>query len=651
MEKRGSYKKMGAAAILLIVALAICLVSVTGASLLQTSGGKVKVTNLTVETDQGTLSMQMFKPLTATVENPAPAVIASHGMFNSKEMQDAVCVELSRRGIVVISIDMFGHGHSDNVDSPRYVTNSEGRYYNVETAMFVDNKADATAFNTHGMIETVEYVWHNLHFVDRDRIGVTGHSMGGVNSTLTMRYYHYQSTVGDGVGKISAALLQACNTPTLPGELEGVDVGYVNAQYDEIFAAWGIGLNPALKEMGIDTVPKLNQFQADTFVRTHAGYTDPYEIGTFVYDQNGNIRVYNTINGNHPLVHFSVEATEDIINFFTAAFGLETDLPATNQIWWLKEGFNALGLVGFFLFILELTVLLLKVPFFKCLKTESLDEFMLDKPKTVVDYAVYVLGLILLATLPGLLYYPFMNLGWIKKSAFFPQTMVNNMVIWLFLIGLIMIAFVGIVYYFFNKSKGVSLRQYGLSIRSEGETARQSFVKVLKTIILSIIVVAAGYLIVFILYSIFKADFRIFSLAVKTFRIDRIAICLRYLIFFLVWSFGLTVAVNSNFRRGMMEGPILAITTILNMLGVSIGLFTYYIPFVANGFPSSGLSGEFINPILLIPIPVLVAVATIYARRIYRQTGNVYLATILNAVLIGMITVVNTHIAFPHWSI
>ena len=98
----------------------------------------------------------------------------------------------------------------------------------------------------------------------------------------------------------------------------------------------------------------------------------------------------------------------------------------------------------------------------------------------------------------------------------------------------------------------------------------------------------------------------------------------------------------------MKEGPILTITTVLNMLGVSIGLFTFYIPFVANGFPSSG---EFINPILLIPIPVLVAVATIYARRIYRQTGNVYLATILNAVLIGMITVVNTHIAFPHWFI
>lgn len=647
MEKGETSRKRGTAAILLVVALAICLVSVTGASLLQTSGGKVKVTNLTVETDQGTLSMQMFKPVTATVENPAPGVIASHGMFNSKEMQDAACLELSRRGIVVLSIDMFGHGHSDNVDSPRYVANSEGQYYNVETAAFVDSKADATAFNAHGMIEAVEYVWNNLHFVDRDRIGVTGHSMGGVNSTLTTRYYHYQATVGDGIKKINAALMQACNEATLPGELDGTDIAYVNGLYDEMFAM-GMGFNPALKDMGIDTVPKLNQLQADTLVQTHAGYTEQYQIGTYVYDKDGRIRVYNTIHGDHPLVHFSTEATEDFITFFTAAFDIDSDLPATNQTWWLKEGFNALGLIGFFLFVLEIIVLMLKVPFFKSLKTETLEVSMLDKPKTAVDYAIYVLGLILLAALPGLLYYPFMNLGWIKKSALFPQTMTNNMVVWLSLIGLIMIAFVGIVYYLINKSKGVSLRQYGLSIREEGESAMQGFGKVLKTILLSLIAIAAGYLVVFIVYGIFKADFRIFSLAVKTFRIDRIAICLPYLLFFLVWSFGLTVAVNSNFRRGMKEGPILAITTVLNMLGVSIGLFTYYIPFVANGFPPSG---EFINPILLFPIPVIVVVVTIYARRIYRQTGNVYLATILNAILVGMITVVNTHIAYPHWFI
>ncbi|MEN6509197.1 MAG: alpha/beta fold hydrolase [Smithella sp.] len=639
--------KASKSAVLIGIAILLVLTSVIGASVLQTSEGSVKVTDLKIETDQGILSMVMFKPNSATTENPAPAVIASHGMFNSKEMQDAVCVELSRRGVVVIAIDMFGHGLSDNADSPRYVVNNEGKYYNVDSASFVDNKADATAFNAHGMIEAVEYVWNNLNFVDHSRIGVTGHSMGGVISTVTMKYYHYQETVGDGVKKISAALMQACNEATLPGELDGTDVAYVNALYDEIFA-WGMAFNPALPEMGIDTVPKLNQYQADTLMQTHAGYTGEYTIGTFEYDKDGNIRVYNTIHGDHPLVHFSIEATEDIITFFNAAFNLNSNLPATNQVWWVKEGFNALGLVGFFLFIVEFIALMLNTPFFKSLKIgkEALEDSKVEKPKTALDYTLYVLGILLLGLLPGLLYYPFMNLGWIPKSALFPQTMVNNQVVWLTLVGLIMVAYVVLLHYLYNKRKGFTLRNYGLKLRNEGETAGQGFLKVLKTILLAVVTVVAGYLIVFVLYGLFKADFRLFSLAVKIFNVDRIVLCLQYLVFFLIWSFGVNLAINMNFRKGMSEGLMLTITTIVNTIGVSIGLFTFYIPFVANGMPPNG---EFINPILLFPIPVIVAIITIYARRIYKRTGNVYLATILNALLICLITVVNTHIAYPYW--
>lgn len=36
-------------------------------------------------------------------------------MYNNREMQDANFVELSRRGFVVLSMDMFSHGYSENV--------------------------------------------------------------------------------------------------------------------------------------------------------------------------------------------------------------------------------------------------------------------------------------------------------------------------------------------------------------------------------------------------------------------------------------------------------------------------------------------------------------------------------------------------------
>ena len=37
------------------------------------------------------------------------------------------------------------------VDSPRYVTRDDGEYYDVKNSKFVSDKADASAFNAHGM--------------------------------------------------------------------------------------------------------------------------------------------------------------------------------------------------------------------------------------------------------------------------------------------------------------------------------------------------------------------------------------------------------------------------------------------------------------------------------------------------------------------
>jgi len=634
--------------IMLVLSILLCLVSVIGASVLQTAGGTVKVQDLTIETSDGTMSLIIFKPKSATKDNPVPAVIASHGMFNSKEMQDIACVELSRRGVVVVAMDMVGHGLSDNVDIIKYVTNSKGQYYNVDNGIFVNNKADATGYNAHGMIDVVEYVWHNLDFVDKRKIGVTGHSMGGVNSTMTTKYYHYTSTVGDGINKINAAFFQACNEAVLPGEFDGVHVGYENGLYDEMFS---LPL-PAFRAMGITTVPELNQFQADTLMREHAGYKQPYVFGTHVFDQNGFLRVYNALKTDHAMVAFSIEGATALVDFFTTAFRINSNLPNNGMAWMGKELFNLVGLFGFFMFVLAFIGLLLKTPFFGNLKANptSVELTRLEKPKTQSksDCFIYVFGIVILAVLPGLLFYPFMNLGWIKKSALFPQSMTNNIALWVLLIGVILLAYMSGVYLAYTKRRGATLQNYGFAFRIEDESIGKGVAKMVKTIFMGVLGIMAGYFLLYMLYNIFKADFRFFSLAVKLFTIDRIPILLSYLVFFLIWSFGLTWAVNSNFRKGMSEWKVLAITIAANVLGTSIGLFTYYIPFVANGVPPSS---EFINPILLMPIPAIVAIAIVYVRSLYKKTGSLYLAAVVNAILICFISIVNTHVSYPHWFI
>ncbi|MDF1500026.1 MAG: acetylxylan esterase [Anaerolineales bacterium] len=112
----------------LAVALILCVVSVLGASFVQTSGGKVTVKDLRWETPSGKyMSALLFVPENASVDNPAPAIVTSHGWYNNREMQDMNFVEYSRRGYVVMSIDMYGHGNSEVLYTPEIVPTSVGR--------------------------------------------------------------------------------------------------------------------------------------------------------------------------------------------------------------------------------------------------------------------------------------------------------------------------------------------------------------------------------------------------------------------------------------------------------------------------------------------------------------------------------------------
>ena len=88
------YQKM------LLIALAVCLVSMIGSTLVNTNMGKIDVENFSIEDANGNLiACQMYKPKTATAETPAPCVITLHGSFDAKETQDYTCLELAKRGV------------------------------------------------------------------------------------------------------------------------------------------------------------------------------------------------------------------------------------------------------------------------------------------------------------------------------------------------------------------------------------------------------------------------------------------------------------------------------------------------------------------------------------------------------------------------
>ena len=97
---------------LLAVSLALILVGSIFASLFNTGFGSVSVKRISFDTANGNLSGLLYMPKGASESNPRPTVIVTHGYLNSAEMQDANAIELSRRGYVVLALDMYDHGHS-----------------------------------------------------------------------------------------------------------------------------------------------------------------------------------------------------------------------------------------------------------------------------------------------------------------------------------------------------------------------------------------------------------------------------------------------------------------------------------------------------------------------------------------------------------
>jgi len=101
----------------LVVLLVVILVSSFFASTIQSSFFSVNVDKIMFETENGELAGYLYMPRGVDADNPAPAVILTHGYLNNAEMQEIGGIELSKRGYVVLAIDMYDHGDSSKMDA------------------------------------------------------------------------------------------------------------------------------------------------------------------------------------------------------------------------------------------------------------------------------------------------------------------------------------------------------------------------------------------------------------------------------------------------------------------------------------------------------------------------------------------------------
>ena len=292
--------------ILLIVSIVLMLLSGIVVSAVQTNGGKVTMKELNIETDAGySMSAYLFIPENATAETPAPAIVTSHGYLNNKEMTDANYVELARRGYVVLSIDQPDHGDSEVTDKFNLMA-PDGVYQGVLAVS-------------------------RMPFVDTEKIGITGHSMGSWSCNAAIATDNAADT------QLISAVLIHCNEPTYTddeGNYANVygsrEVGVISAVYDEFFGKIttedGSQLGSPYWMEGEGTQSFLNFGKDPADCETREAYT----YYTEEVDGEETFRVIYRPEIIHPWSHFSARSESYVIDFFEKAFGAPNPIPSDN---------------------------------------------------------------------------------------------------------------------------------------------------------------------------------------------------------------------------------------------------------------------------------------------------------------------------------
>ncbi|TXK83988.1 S9 family peptidase [Paenibacillus sp. N3.4] len=695
---------------LLALSLVLIIIGSFFAQMFNTSFYSVNVNKINFKADHGTLSGLLYMPKGAGANDPRPVIITTHGYLNTKEMQDAPAIEMSRRGYIVLDLDQYDHGDSRwNIKTP------------VKDIFFT--------FWLYSQFDAAKYIYQQNYTKKDDKgnayVAVSGHSMGGFSSIMAMYYDELNSLktgnrmiyAGIPVGadySISSAIVPQDQLQAAFGNRK---VGMVAGKYDEFF------FNKSDAEKSAAEKKVLGSVTSKDFVSTLSGKSflglsadvQAGEAGKFYQVKTGELRLEDKVvrpfqtgerviftpNETHPWNHISTTTTADLIDFYAYAFKgvtspnqAQVDFGSGSQIWWLKEAFNFIALIGFFLMIVPLISLLLKVPFLKRAVTESIAT--VSAPSTGKQKTVYLIAILFSTLIPAILFPTLMDkkagglnvlstiaitllvlfvaaaiIGFIAAKANKANAEVSVKMknigtgsTLLALVALVLwLIFKNATYFFplshfFNEPTTNQILYWAIvsalitvfvtyafhyfSKKDAGTKFSHygislNAVTIVSSLCTAIAAVVVGYLILFAVQSVFGTDFRIWVLAVRTFDMEHVITALRYIPFFLIYYFISTVALNAN-TRGQKGGYVLSI--ILNVGGLILWLVAQYGKDFMSGVAL--YPGQSLNGILLFALIPCLILAAIYARKVFEKTNNVWLAAFLNTILFTMISVANT---------
>jgi pimeloyl-ACP methyl ester carboxylesterase len=516
----------------------------------QTSGG-IRIVDVRFTDGAGTpMSALLYVPPTATPKTPAPGVLAIHGYFNSREAQSGFAIEFARRGYVTLALDQRGHGYS----AP---------------------PAFAAGF---GGPAGLSYL-RSLDIVDKENIGLEGHSMGGwaVLNAAAAFPDGYKAVVLE--GSSTGPPFSPEGSPEFPRNL-----AVVFSTHDEFSQfMWG--------------TPTAQGIAGGEKLRKAFGSSAAIQPGK-VYGSidDGTARVLFTPPGTHPQDHLSREAIGDSIYWFQRTLSGGHPLPPDNQIWPWKELGTLIAFVGFVVLLLGVFDVLLRQPYFAPLVAP------LPVTTGVRDVRWWV-TLAVGTALPALTFLPFMQLAEAiaPASRLLPQGFTNQIVVWAVLNAAIVVV---------------------LSFLPGAGKARFS-IRVRQSILIALFTVGVGYGVLAACDALFEIDLRFWFVGLKLMSRSQFAAFLVYLVPFVVFFVLILRGLHSAIppRSSSRAAPY-----IVNIVALTGGFVIFLIFQYAMLFTTGKLPTLFPNDTLrtivaiqFVPLMLIVAVITTFT---YQRTQS-----------------------------
>lgn len=582
--------------IVFIICLLLSLAAFVTASLVQRDFGRVVVSNITFSNDNDIpIRAKLLVPVGVSAEAPAPGVVYIHGYQNNRETSDAYCIEMARRGFVVLEIDAIGRGNSGNPGDIK-----------------------ASDFDpTYGGRSSFDYL-QSLPFVNPDSVGLMGHSLGAEMAyTIALTDPEVKALAISGFAYTTDA------TTSMPRNML-----MIYGKYDEY----------RLRMTGTD------DFEAEwmTSLQTLAAFpvSDALFGDTYGDFSLGSARQVVMLRTIHLFESHSRVGIAEAVEWMRTALQPDASywIEASSQVWEIKEWATLIAMLSGLAALFPLGLLLLRTRYFATLQGQVSQVYT----STWRDFWKHasINGLLMWLYLPLIFVLFGLHVYVVKIDKVFPMMMVNGTVWWF--VWMNVIGFFLLRGWLKRRNKKDGLTWADLGISYQPARFALDWKAIGKSSLLAACLFGFAYLWEHILEAIFIVDYRFLFPFASDLTPYRAGMFLLYFPFLLL-GFILT----GYFLHGQLRlpakptwGKTFLSWSLANTLALVVPLLLFlmvqYIPLLTTGtIPFVGPGGVLANfTMSLFHILLVLVMVTPLSTWFFQLTGRPYLGAFLNAALV-----------------